>query len=709
MQATALRCLSALTRGLSLALLAGMLLSGLAQPAGASPLPPPVATEHVALSGTWKFAADYQNLGEKAQWYSPAYQDGVWDHVSVPHTWSNDPRFVGFIGAGWYRLRFTPPAAAFAPAQHVRLAFGAVFARARVWLNGREVGTHEGGYTPFELEVGAVLQPGVPNLLVVRADNRWDGTTIPGARGGSQPQEQVYAWWDDGGIIRDVALRILPAVHVARQKIEAEPDLVAGSASVRVRVWVRNTSRQAQRVRVAAELLREGVRLPLAAPSADLAVPAGAEAMATLAFALAPGQVDLWSLDRPVLYQTRTRAGDHEAEPVNFGVRRFEVRGEQLLLNGHPLRLAGANWHASHPDWGQDQPAAGVTRDLQLMKEGGFVFQRLTHYPVSPTILDWADRHGLLLIAESGNTGFNREQLAAPELQARYRAAHREMIERDWNHPAIIAWSVGNEFASDTPEGLRWVREMRDATRDLDPTRLVTFVSNTVSKPSLPAPEAEASILSDFVCLNTYGRTPRDNAANIDRAHARHPGKPLVVTEYGLRHDFVGDETERIDWFREMLALFRARPFLAGAAVWSFNDYRSRYVGTNPNGWREWGLVATDRTPRGAFQALRREHSGFALRQASLAAGLLTVRLDPRTDFPLFPPAECALKVRFVDGQNRPVADATVPLQTGAEMKIPAPTGTSGFRLEIWRGGFRTATFGHATVPQPPAPGVRMD
>jgi beta-glucuronidase len=203
----------------------------------------------------------------------------------------------------------------------------------------------------------------------------------------------------------------------------------------------------------------------------------------------------------------------------------------------------------------------------------------------------------------------------------------------------------------------------------------------------------------DFVCLNTYGRTPRDNAANMDRVHALYPHKPLLVTEYGIRHDFVGDETERIDWFREMLAVVRARPFVSGLSVWSLNDYRSRYVGTNPNGWREWGLVAPDRTPRGAYHALRREHGGFVLQAATFGGGKLTVRFAVRTDFPLYPPAECELRVQFLDGQNRPVATASAPLRTDAPMTFPVPAGASGYRLEIWRGGFRTATFGHALAP----------
>ena len=679
-----------LPRAASVAL--AVLLAGATAPA-ASPAPARV----VSLNGSWRFTPDYQNGGEAAQWFSPAYNDNVWDHVSVPHTWSHDPRFNGFVGTAWYRLRFTAPAVG--PHEHARLDFGAVFARARVWLNGRPIGAQEVAYVPFSLDVDGALKPGAENLLVVLTDNRWDTTTMPGARGVAQPPEQVYAWWDDGGIIRDVTLSVFPAVHVTRQKVEARPDLAAGTAAVRVRVKVRNAGSAPAIAPVEVALSRDGVPLPVPAAATSVALPAAGEAETEVSFALPAAETRLWQLDAPVLYQARARAGDHAADPVNFGLRRFEVSGEQFLLNGHPIRLAGANWHASHPDWGQDQPAAGVTRDLQLMKEAGFVFQRFAHYPVSPLILDWADRHGMLIIAEAGNAGGTAAMLASESRRAAFRNLHRAMMERDWNHPSVVAWSVGNEYAADTPQGVAWTKDMAAFTRQLDPTRPVTFISNTVSKPSLKAAAEEGSAFVDFVCLNTYGRTPRENAANIDRAHALHPGKPLLVTEYGIRHDFVGDETERVDWFREMLAVVRARPFVSGLSVWSLNDYRSRYVGTNPNGWREWGLLAPDRTPRGAYHALRREHGGYVLLSARMAAGRLTVRLAPRTDFPLFPPAAAELRVAFTDGQNRPVATVASPLRTDAPMEFAVPAGAGIYRLEVWRGGFRTATFGAANAP----------
>lgn len=649
--------------------------------ATAAPTDSAADVRRLSLNGLWKFSADYQNWGDKAQWFSPKTGDGGWDTLKVPGTWSHDPRFIGFIGAGWYRQRFTPPEVK--PGEHVRLAFGAVFRRARVWLNGELLGSHDFGYTPFEFDVTDRLKPGVPNLVVVCADNSW--TKLSG-----QP---VVAWWDDGGIIRDVELLVGPGIYVARQKVEAAPDLAAGTAAVRLRAWVRNTTKSSQRVRVRAEISREETWLALPPAAAETEVASGATATVELNFTLAKDQVSLWQLDAPVPYQMRTTVDGHARDTVRFGLRRFETRGTQLLLNGHPIRLAGANRHASYPGGGQDEPTDVIVRDLQLMKAAGLVFQRLIHYPVPPAVLDWADRHGMLMIAEASHTHFPENDLDSPEMQSTFQRQHREMMERDWNHPSIIAWSVANEIAADTPPGVRWVKTMRDFTLGLDPTRLVVFASNTVSKAKL-MPEGEGSVHADFVCLNTYGATPQQNAANIDRAHALFPDKPLIVTEYGLRRNWVEDEVERVDWFREMLAIFRARPFVSGASIWSFNDYRSRYVGTSPNGWREWGIVDPERKPTATYDALRREHLGFVVREATVAAGFATIRLEPRVDFPVFPPVACELRVNFMDAQYRLIETKSSPLRTDAPMKLAAPPGTSALRAEIWRGGFRTGTFG---------------
>jgi len=650
----------------------------------------------ISLNGDWKFAADYQDWGERYRWFDAAYADGVWDRVAVPHTWSVDPRFPSYVGAGWYRLRFNTPATT--QAEHVRLAFEAVGSQAKVWLNGKLLGEHQGPYLPFEFDVTAALIPGKPNLLVVRADNRWNEHTIPGAHPGPNPQDQLKAWWDDGGILRDVNLIVTPPVYIARQKIEAVPDLATGRATVRASVWVHNTLDRPSEVRLTAELMREEESLNVQPARANATIAPGMTQALDLTYSLEPAQVSLWSIDTPVLYRLRSSLDSGAQDTDSFGIRTFTASGTRLLLNGKPIRLAGANRIPSHPAWGQNDPPEAVARDLQLMKDAGLVFMRLSHYPLSRAVLDWGDRHGMMFVEEPASPAHVdvKDAALAAELREKFNGYLRDTIERDWNRPSIVAWSVGNEFASETPAGVESVKQSRELVRALDPTRLVTFATNRVVT-KVP-PEQEGSYYVDFVSMNTYSDAI-GNGNNIDTMHARYPGKPLVVSEFGQRADFVGDETEREDWFRQMVAELRKRPFLSGASIWSFNDYRSRYVGTNANGWRPWGLVDPERNLRGSYEVLRREFSGFAVRQAQILSGYVVLRLAARADFPVYSPAPVEVKVRMMDGQGRllEIKSVSVPaLEPGAEheVRVPIAPGTGMFRGEVWRSKARTLTFG---------------
>lgn len=632
---------------------------------------------YISLNGDCKFALDFQDLGESEQWYSLGYKDGIWDHVSIPHDWFLDPRFLTFMGAAWYRRSFVTPFDV--KERHVRLVFEAVLAHAKVWLNGHELGEHVGGYTPFEFDVGPLLNTDAPNMLVVRVDNR---------------KPEIPASSQGGGIIRDVELIVNAPIYVMKQKIEADPDLNDGTAVVRVRAWVCNTLNRDVAALVGAQLWREDEELDGAAAPLEVTLKASAVTQVDLRYALDRSHVSLWSLDTPVLYRIRTFVDVGDAACDKFGIRKFERDGTKLLLNGQPIRLAGANRIASHADWGQNDPPEGAALDMKMMKEAGLVFARMCHTPLSRAVLDWGDRHGMLFIEES--TGVGPALRGEAGARDKFHRTHREMIERDWNRPSVVAWSIGNEFESDTPAGVELVQDMYRFCRSLDPTRLVTLVTNRVT--TQVAPKEEASYYVDFVCMNTYS-DPVGNGAHIDTMHARYPDKPLIVSEYGIRVNFLEDEVEREDWFRQMLVEIRRRPFLSGASVWSFNDYRSRYVGTSPNGYRQWGLVDEFRHARGSYYLFREECSGFVVRQAQLLPGSVIVRLAARSDFPVYPMAAAELRIRMLDGQGRFLEVKSVPISAmepglEQELHVPAASGVSNFMGEIWRNGIRAMTFG---------------
>jgi beta-glucuronidase len=628
-----------------------------ARPQGASPqATSPVAGERVrvSLDGAWRFAVDPTRTGEPDRWFAPELDESRWDVVDVPHCWPVDPRFQ-YTGTAWYRRTFDAPADL--QGRHARLEFDAVFARARVWVNGQLVGSHEGGYTPFTFDVTPHLIAGRPNSVAVSVDNSWSLTTLPGARPGADATRRVYPWWDYGGIVRPVALVVSSPIFITNQHIVATPDLASGRATIESTIWVRNATSSASSARVnlaLARIEREGEaerEEPLAAAQprdlqSTVDIPAGETKSVTLRTGLPRERVRLWTLDRPVLHVARASlavAGANAAAASDtlastFGIRRFEVKDTQLLLNGQPIRLGGGNRASDHPRFGLIEPRDVVEADLELMKAAGMELQRMIHYALPTALLDAADRLGLLIIGEAGNWQLQPTQMDDEAMRADYRHQMRELVERDWNHPSVIAWSVGNEYPSDTPSGVRWTKDMAAFVRTLDTSRPITFASYRADKPEVKRPEDEGSHYVDFVSINLYGR-PAAIGERLDVIHTRWPNKPVFISEFGVRADKVKDERERETWFHEAIGQLRTRPFVAGASVWTFNDYRSRFPDTNANGYRPWGLIDPERQPRGAYRVVKEEFATLRLTSASLAAttpSRLTARVDleARDDFP---------------------------------------------------------------------------
>jgi beta-glucuronidase len=255
------------------------------------------------------------------------------------------------------------------------------------------------------------------------------------------------------------------------------------------------------------------------------------------------------------------------------------------------------------------------------------------------------------------------------------------MIERDWNHPSVVAWSVGNEYASDTPSGVRWTSDMVAFVRGLDPSRPVTFASFRAFRPDLARPEDEGSTEVDFVSINTYAQ-PDKVGEVLDLVHRRWPDRPIFVSEFGWRADKAKDEALRQHYFESMAAAFRTRPWIAGASIWTYNDYISRYPDTAPNGYRPWGLVDPDRALRASYETVRQQFAVARLEAAALDGSggggpRLRATIVSRADFPSRRVE--GLRVRVgpatsdarVDARRSPMASQDVPdLQPGARVDV---------------------------------------
>jgi beta-glucuronidase len=396
-----------------------------------------------------------------------------------------------------------------------------------------------------------------------------------------------------GGIVRPVGLLITNAVYIRNVKIDAQPNLATGTASLKVRIWLHNGGVTA----IDAATKGTIAGLPMSLPLTHIA--AGTDAV--VEWSSRKDHAHLWSVKDPFLYQASvTVPGDEWASSI--GIRDIRVQGTQLLLNGKPVHLFGANRVGEDPQEGLRESAAIIDRDLSDMLADNMRMMRIAHYPQSANLLDFADKHGMLIIAEAGNWDLGAWQMADPGLRALWKQQMQEMMQQDWNHPSIIAWSVGNEYESYTPQGLAWTRDMRAYTLHIDPTRLITFASRYTSDPSVKTGKDEASQYSDFVSINIYG----NYAQRFDHAHELYPNKPIFVTEFGKMGEPGLQDPLRIQDITEAVDAVKARPWMIGASLWTWADYRSLFHGTPSNGIRNWGVVTFDRQHRDSWSAVQK-------------------------------------------------------------------------------------------------------
>lgn len=521
--------------------------------------------------------------------------------VSVPHSWPVLKAYRNYIGDAIYEHDFNAPEVS--PDEVVRLHFDGVYYRAHVWLNGRRLGEHDGGYTPFEFDVTHLLIPG-GNHLLVEVDNMPTLESIPslatagrieGASGpyGAGGKASVVGWIPYGGITRSVSLRITNAVYFRGVKIDARPDLGTGTASVILHAFLHNGGNEPAAVVVDGRI----AALPVSIRSKQILPGGDAEVIWTGTLAHA----HLWSVRDPYLYEaTLTIPGD--AVATKIGVRDIRVNGTKLLLNGRIVHLFGANRVSEDPDEGLRESPAIVDRDLSDMLADNMRMMRIAHYPQAPELLDFADTHGMLLIAEAGNWNMSAWQMADPGIQALWKQQMSAMMQQDWNHPSVIAWSMGNEFESATKQGIDWVRQMREFTLSLDATRLITFASRFTGAPWVRSGEDEASQFSDFVSVNIYG----NYAPRLDHVHQLWPEKPVFVTEFGKMGEDTRHDPERISEITEAVDAMKARPWVIGGSLWTWADYRSLYPGTSPDGLRHWGVDDYYRGHRDSWYAVQK-------------------------------------------------------------------------------------------------------
>jgi beta-galactosidase len=642
----------------------------------------PAFTEVVRLCGEWRFRTDPDDRGAKNNWWGTSVPGEAWRTVTVPHTWQVEAPLADYRGVAWYWRSFDLRARK-APASSkecaVRVEFEAVFHSATVWVNGQLVGEHAGkGYTAFTLDITNLLQWGRTNTIAVRVDNAFNEHMVPRGRSSD--------WAHDGGIFRPVQLLVTPKIFIERVDVDAVPDVASGDGKLTITAYIRNTSAEAWSGKasfcIAEE--REALTVLADAPGQSISVKTGAVEKFTLQATLPKAK--LWHFDHPHLYRLDFSISDGRNEhcfTTNFGVRKLEIRDGAFHLEGERVRLMGVERMAgSNPEFGMAEPAVWITHDHAEMKDLNCVFTRV-HWPQDKRVLDYCDRHGILMQTEVPAWGSDtfKGMSAQPDADVMENALEqlREMIARDRNHPSIVIWGLCNEIWGQNAPAYQFARRLLEEAKRLDPGRLCSYASNSLDT----TPERDVSGLMDFVEANEYygtwaPGTAADSARYLDEIHAAFPGKPIVISEYGYcacTPDRPEGDDQRMEILRTHDAAIRSKDFVSGAIFFCYNDYRT-HVGDRGVGslqQRVHGVVDVYGAHKPSYELLRRESSPIESLTVEHRLNTFEVLIKVRHDLPMYTLRGYKLRGLFFGQGNIPVERQEVDVPDappGSEIKL---------------------------------------
>jgi beta-galactosidase len=571
------------------------------------------AQKSISLNGKWQFQTDSANTGETQRWYAdqaPAFTD----QLTVPGNWNTENRYAAFTGKGWYKRTVFIPATL--KGKLIRLYFEGVYNQAKVWVNGQFVTENDLGYLQFEKDVSALLQYGQVNTIVVCADNHF----------------KIGALWNWGGIRRPVKLLVNDPVYIAKNHITQQVDLNKHTAKVAFELSLSNTSHQAAVVSGKIEISVKERRLKTIPFKTNIA--ANQIAKHLLEARINPDEFWLWNLDDPNLYKYKITLykGVSAVDTLggHFGLRVVEMdkAKKQLRLNGKVIRPLGFNLVPDDRTTGNTLPLWRVKEDVDLMKSLGVGVARMSHMPYHQELLDYLDEQGIMVCEEIPVWGDNNSLVKTDNPVTNEWL--RRMIDDHYNHPCIIGWSVGNEIGKNK-EVMPYTDKAIQLVKQLDSTRLGVTVSYTAANPTDPLQ------FSDIGFINCYGR---EIGKLVDRIHKAHPESTLFLSEFGLGQ--LNEDLATDFPIQHMMDSLRMKPYLIGASLWTFNDYRSTYKDTKEASQnRPWGLVDVARQKKAAFYSFRKANMPVAGFQADVKSGAssnsfkVNINIKPRAVFDL--------------------------------------------------------------------------
>ena len=569
------------------------------------------------LSGIWEFKKDPENIGIKNQWFNGLTETRS---IAVPGSWNEqftDSR--DYLDAVWYQTE------AFVPEnwsdEEVWIRFGSVNYHATVWVNGQQLGIHEGGHLPFAFDISKVTKTGEKNTIVVRVENELKPSRVPT---GDVPNgflsnypKSNFDFFPYAGINRKVWLYTLPK----KGKIS---DLTVKT----------NFEKTTGKVTVAIE--------KVGAVKSGEVILTGDKNSITKSFKFSKGkatveidvpQVNLWSIENPFLYDLKVVIKDNDTPLDQYqlpvGIRTVAVNEKTILLNGEPVFLKGFGKHEDFPIFGRGVANPVIVKDYALLKWIGANSYRTSHYPYDEEYYRMADREGILIIDEIPAVGlfFHGDKNDVAERQRMCKQYLEELYYRDKNHPSVIMWCVANEpfpekinFSIEggeptDPDSIVAFQELFDLIRSLDNTRLTTLVG-------VMGGPLEWIGLADVICINRYwgwyaqsGEIAKGAAVLNQEIEGLYSAfkKPIIVSEFGV-DTYPGMHAEQPEMFTEeyqkefikaYLDVADSKEYVTGMHIWAFADFKTTQGIIRFGGMNYKGVFTRDRKPKMAAHYLK--------------------------------------------------------------------------------------------------------
>lgn len=579
----------------------------------------PVSTptrELIRLDGLWRFALDNEATPEP---WSGELQTTL--EAPVPASYNDvftDQAIHDHVGWVWYQRTVRVPRGW--AGERVILRVDAATHEGVVYVDGTRVAAHVGGYTPFEADVTEVARAGEEVRVTIGVNNELTNETIPPGtiqvnELGRRKQTYRHDFYNYAGLARSVLLYSVPETRVTDVTVVTDVEGSDGIVDYRV-----ETSAEAV-VRV---VLRD-------AAGVEVARAEGASGRLSVAGA------ELWQPGRGYLHVLQVEAIDGDSVldvyEMSVGIRSVRVEGTRFLINGEPFYFRGFGKHEDSALRGRGFDNVLMVHDFSLMEWIGANSFRTSHYPYAEEFLDYADRHGIVVIDETAAVGLNlglgggfhgrvTERSFSPTMfndrtQASHAQGIRELIARDKNHPSVVMWSIANEPESVEDGAREYFEPLVSLARELDPSRPLTYANEYRGQ----FDNDRLADLFDVICLNRYYGWYMETADLEMAAHRLETelrgwesthGKPIIITEYGADTlaglHTVGTQAWSEEFQSSLLRtyheVFDRVDAVIGEQVWNFADFQTSQGVIRVDGNKK-GVFTRDRRPKAAAHELR--------------------------------------------------------------------------------------------------------